>query len=497
VSDSPPALGPALSDDLQRLTEALATGHTQDEVLSAALQPAMEALNAVAGAILLLHPETHCLSVAALQGHDAQTVWQDGPLSPETPAGDVIATRHPLYFEHAGALKAAYPQLEAHTGGIASVATGILPLLLEGQPLGVLILDFREPHTFTPQERRFLPTLASQTSVALGRVQLLEQRAQETAELQRRASAIEISEARFRRLVEVSPVGMAMGTADGQLSLVNDAYLQLLGYTRREFEAGQIDWQSLTPPEYQAQDACAFEAAFEYGVSSTYEKEMFTKTGERLPLGLTLIRYDDQQVVGYLQDLRVQKAQQQQLRIEGQLLEERVRERTAELELEQASMQTFVQFTEAASQISDLDELALLALETLRSLLPGSNVVLTELTPTHWHLRQWTDNLDPELLAMARQQGFPLDTPVFAELLRTGEPSFTDAWDEHEQEVAHTAQFQAVAHYPIHQGGHVVAAIGVAVTNRRFWTEAQQAIVRSVGRSFTFLYDRLSVAQQL
>jgi signal transduction histidine kinase len=167
-----------------------------------------------------------------------------------------------------------------------------------------------------------------------------------------------------------------------------------------------------------------------------------------------------------------------------------------QLMLEQEALRVFVDFTEAASHLEDVDSLARLALQTLQTLIPGSNVVLTELTPTHWQLRHWTDNLAPELLAMAQRQGFPLETPVFADLLETGEPSFTDGWDEEKQKVPNTGQFEAVAHYPIVQRGQVVAAIGLAVTDQSYWSEGQKAIIRSVGRSFSLLYERVAIAEQ-
>ncbi len=161
------------------------------------------------------------------------------------------------------------------------------------------------------------------------------------------------------------------------------------------------------------------------------------------------------------------------------------------------ALDVFVAFVEAADQITDLDALARLALDTLRTLIPGANVVFTERTPTHWQLRQWTDNLAPDLLAMAQQRGFALETPVFAELVRTGQPSFVNGWRAAEQAVAHTEQFQAVAHYPIFQGSEVVAAIGLAVTDQHVWTDSHKAIIRSVGRSFSLLYERVRVAAEL
>ena len=50
--------------------------------------------------------------------------------------------RQALYFEHAGALKAAYPEVEGRTGGVAAVANAVLPMFLDQQPLGVIVLDF-------------------------------------------------------------------------------------------------------------------------------------------------------------------------------------------------------------------------------------------------------------------------------------------------------------------------------------------------------------------
>lgn len=474
-----------LIERLQHVTEQLAATNHQADVFQIILTPALEVLNAVAGAVLLVDPTAARLEIAATRGHEdrAQTIWQDGPLDGNVPAGAALDLGQPFFFEHQGALVQAFPELEARTGAIAPVASAILPMVLDGQPLGVLILDFQEPHTFTAGERRFLTTLGAQTAIALGRAQLLTQHDTEAA--------------RFRRMFEVSPIGMAVGSMDGHLTVANDAYLSLLGYSRQEFDDGQIDWQALTPAEYGAEDRRAFEAAFSQGVSAQYEKEMLTRSGERLPVGVTLIRYDDDQVVGYVQDLRAQKAQQQVLRHERARLEQVTLDQAARLQSEQAASRAFVAFTEAAGQIEDLDQLARLALDTLRTLIPGANVVLTELTPTNWRLRAWTDNLDPDLLNMAQTQGFPLETPVFAELLQTQQPSFTHGWDETVQEVAHTGQYQAVAHYPVMQGDRVVAAIGLAVTDQQCWTEEQQAVIRSIGRSFSLLYDRISTAQQL
>ncbi|WP_407572878.1 GAF domain-containing protein [Deinococcus altitudinis] len=162
-----------LNEHLQNVTEALAAARTQAEVLDVVLKPALKSLGALAGGVLLVDEDMHSLRLVTHQGYVAGSpiIWQDGPLDAHVPAADVLRTREALYFEHAGELKVVYPELENQTGALAAVATAVLPMFLDGRPLGTLVLDFKEPHTFTSEERRFLRTLASQCAVALGRAE--------------------------------------------------------------------------------------------------------------------------------------------------------------------------------------------------------------------------------------------------------------------------------------------------------------------------------------
>ncbi|HWQ52181.1 MAG TPA: PAS domain S-box protein [Bryobacteraceae bacterium] len=92
----------------------------------------------------------------------------------------------------------------------------------------------------------------------------------------------------FRRFVEDNPVGIVMGSVagpnKGHLSLVNDTYLKLIGYSRAEFEAGEIRWDSITTPESQAADDVGIAEALRYGKAAPYEKEYIHKDGHRIPI---------------------------------------------------------------------------------------------------------------------------------------------------------------------------------------------------------------------
>ena len=189
--DTPTPLPPALQaaeliSHLQSVTQALAAVRQQDEVFSIILNDALKALAAIGGAILLVQGDQLC--VAARRGHDESSVWQDGHLGERRPGPDALRANTPLFFSHHGDLAAAYPELEAHTGGVAAVASAVLPMVEGGRPLGVIVLDFREPHHFNADEEHFLLTLAGQCALALDRAQLsgnLERQVSErTAELE-------------------------------------------------------------------------------------------------------------------------------------------------------------------------------------------------------------------------------------------------------------------------------------------------------------------------
>ncbi|SMB85223.1 GAF domain-containing protein [Deinococcus hopiensis] len=173
------------SDELHAVGHALSPIQPQEVVTDIILRPAISSLGAVAGAVLLINAMQDRLELITRQGYEqnAKTIWQDGPLDRHVPAIDVIQKQEPLFFKDAETLKQHYPQLEQDTGAISPLGSAILPILLNGRSLGVLVLDFHEPHFFTSAERQFLVTLALQCAIALDRTtqhaRLLQQQQQQ------------------------------------------------------------------------------------------------------------------------------------------------------------------------------------------------------------------------------------------------------------------------------------------------------------------------------
>ncbi|HEY9707212.1 MAG TPA: PAS domain S-box protein, partial [Oculatellaceae cyanobacterium] len=98
--------------------------------------------------------------------------------------------------------------------------------------------------------------------------------------------ALKESEARFRSVVESNMIGIGFWEGDGYITDVNDALLEMLGYTREEFLSGNLRWQDLTPPEYYPLDEKAFDQTKATGFCTAYEKEYIRKDGTRFPIVL-------------------------------------------------------------------------------------------------------------------------------------------------------------------------------------------------------------------
>ena len=92
------------------------------------------------------------------------------------------------------------------------------------------------------------------------------------------------SEARLRRFVDANLIGIFSSTMERNFSQANDIFLQMLGYSRKEFEAESINWRSITPPEFLAQGEEAMEALKRSGSFAPFEKEYFRKDGSRIPI---------------------------------------------------------------------------------------------------------------------------------------------------------------------------------------------------------------------
>jgi len=179
-----------------------------------------------------------------------------------------------------------------------------LPLIKQGRLVALLYLENSlAPNVFTPARTAVLKLLASQAAMALENSGLYR-------DLQER-------EARIRALVDANIVGVLISNLEGQVVEANDAFLEMVGFTRDDLAAGRIKWTELTPPEWQAVSQRAVAQVRAIGSADLFEKEYFRKDGSRVPVLLAAAAVAGAgartETVAFVVDLRERKAAEEAL----------------------------------------------------------------------------------------------------------------------------------------------------------------------------------------
>jgi PAS domain S-box-containing protein len=115
-------------------------------------------------------------------------------------------------------------------------------------------------------------------------------------------------EAKFRRLFDSNLIGVFVSDFAGTFLDANDAFLDLLGYTREELLAGTMQHDAITPPEFHSLSQNAVKALQETGASGTYEKEYLHKSGRRIPVLVAVARIEQSETcIGFVLDISERK----------------------------------------------------------------------------------------------------------------------------------------------------------------------------------------------
>ncbi len=156
---------------------------------------------------------------------------------------------------------------------------------------------------------------------------------QDITERKKTEEALRNSEMRLRRLYESGMIGVIYFTLAGQVTDANDRFLKMVGYTHEDVQAGKVNWEQMTPSEYRALDKYIIEKLKDTGVATPYEKEFIRKDGSRVPviLGAATIDEARQEGIAFVLDITESKKIEKALRRAHDSLEEKVKERTSEL----------------------------------------------------------------------------------------------------------------------------------------------------------------------
>ena len=118
------------------------------------------------------------------------------------------------------------------------------------------------------------------------------------------------------RLVDANIIGVATCDADGRILEANDAYLNMLGYSRDDLASGRLGWRELTPPEWEDVSMKAVAEIQATGRCDVFEKEYFRKDGTRVPILMASAAIDEspREIVAFVLDLTARKQAEEALR---------------------------------------------------------------------------------------------------------------------------------------------------------------------------------------
>jgi len=130
----------------------------------------------------------------------------------------------------------------------------------------------------------------------------------DVTELRRAESALRQSTALLGRLREANVLGVIVQD-EHRVYDANDAYLDIIGYSREDLEAGRVAWREITPPEWAGVQENAVAQLRRSGAYPPYEKEYLRKDGHRVPvlIGSAVIGHDPLRWTSFVIDLSARR----------------------------------------------------------------------------------------------------------------------------------------------------------------------------------------------
>ena len=104
-------------------------------------------------------------------------------------------------------------------------------------------------------------------------------------------------------------LGVMFWESDGEIVDANTRFLEIIGYSREDLQAGLIHWDELTPPEWEDVNRQVIEQIRRNRVCNPVEKEYFRKDGSRVPivLGGSLLENSTNTGVSFVLDITERK----------------------------------------------------------------------------------------------------------------------------------------------------------------------------------------------
>jgi PAS domain S-box-containing protein len=289
-----------------KASQALSCEMVLPRLIETLMRIAVEHAGAERGLLLLLHGDEPRIEAEATTGRGRVevTVRQANVTPADLPRSAlhyVIRTRARVVLDDASVGNEHCEDPYVRQARARSVLC--LPIVRQMQLVGALYLENNlTPRAFTADRVAVLEVLAAQAAISLENTRLY-------SDLQER-------EAKIRRLVDSDIIGIVISNLEGGIADANDAFLQMVGYTRDDIVSGQARWREMTPVEWRAVTQTAVDQLQATGKCEPFEKELFRRDGSRVPVlvGAAALEGGREEAVGFVLDLTERKRAEEELR---------------------------------------------------------------------------------------------------------------------------------------------------------------------------------------
>lgn len=361
---------------------------------------------------------------------------------------------------------------------------------------GIALAGHTAPERQSPIEDSSLQMMAAQASVALHRIRLDRER---TA----KAEALEESEARYRTLYENAPVAYVSATPDGTIRMANKRAVTLLGASKEDLIGRSMPHFCLRSADEADTDAAERLGRHlrEGGPIRDAEVKLCRADGEKVWVSLTMRPIDppddDAERLVMMTDITERKRMETALRDARDDLEDRVAERTAELQAANDELQLQ---TERLEALRDVDR-AILSAESPREIATVAARRAQDLVPCERvsvALFDWQTDRVTVLTAQQSEESilesgtdFPIDAYTLTDRLRAGHietlPDFDEVPSTPITDRLREAGIRSAITVPMLVDDDLIGTVNLGSTEPKAFCESEH----SIGRE---LADHLAIA---
>ena len=294
---------------LQALTDTALSHLSLDDLVPALLERVADVLGVDNAAVFLLDPTGKVLTVQAAHEHVMPVPTEVSVQVGQSLAGRIAETREPLVVDDIAAFPIAIPVFREQFRSVAGV-----PLEVGDQLLGVVLVATALPRHFSARDVQLLQQVADRIALAIDRARLYTREQEARAQAEAALAQAQISQHRYHRLVEANIIGVAVTDTEYVLES-NDAFLQMLGYTQEDVQAGRLRRDTVSTPDTRVLAEQSAEQALATGASMPFEREYVRKDGSRVPVLVApvLLQRDPPMLVNFVLDLSERKQLEQVL----------------------------------------------------------------------------------------------------------------------------------------------------------------------------------------